>query len=393
MRRMSKIEEAGMVNVINVVMDKVRAGVDPTEAVIGVADQQKLASEKAARVCEACNKILSIDKLSSPDVAARSTPYPLADAAIVMRRLEPGPGQEVQVVTIRKTASEGIPVYATEVPVPEYTPEERAYLDEHVNAEAVATTARLTKLAMDEYFQADSESRQEELGAEKDFVSLVEAAENLNNQDAANLARYIEATYGELGTELVHMLADATGKEMPPPSAKEASAFVSLNTPIYTLVDRFMERGCARLEALIAKEVACKQASDGFMSYLDAASTAAERINPKQLPVDDGKNPFSPEITLRMKNLALKDGFANMYLDDSFLSQYPPETVLDAYNKVLQLYPDLAMRQNADALITSMVKRVVTSNNELDPLEIPGAIAAGKALSDSRFRDDSRKWD
>ena len=67
-----------------------------------------------------------------------------------------------------------------------------------------------------------------------------------------------------------------------------------------------------------------------------------------------------------------KDGFANMYLDDEFLLKYPPETVLDAYNKVLRLIPELANRQNSDALITAMVKRVITSNNEIDPWKARG---------------------
>ena len=59
----------------------------------------------------------------------------------------------------------------------------------------------------------------------------------------------------------------------------------------------------------------------------------------------------------------------------------------------MQLHPEIAARQNADALVTSLVKRVITSNNEIDPLEIPAAMTAGKALADIRFREDTRPWD
>lgn len=393
MRTMSKTEETGMVDIINAVMDKVHGGADPTDTVVVLADQRNLAPEVAARVCEACNKIMSIDRLSSTDKDTRTGQYPLADADMVVKRLEPSPAQEAEVIAIKKTASEGIPEYATEVPVVEYTASERAYLNRHAILEEHTRNVRAFKLATEDYFRENNKARQEEIGAEEDYKGLVELAHNVNNKDALDLARYVESTYGSMGKELIQMLSESIGKELPAPSNKEASAFVHPDTKIYRTVDSFMERGYARLEALTRRDAATKKASDMVSGALKDMMGVVDQVTPKGLTADELKSPFSPDTTLKMRNLALKDTFANMYLDDKFLLQYPPETVLDAYNKVMQLHPEIASRQNADALITSLVKRVITSNNEIDPMEIPAAITAGKALADTRFRDDTRPWD
>jgi hypothetical protein len=86
-------------------------------------------------------------------------------------------------------------------------------------------------------------------------------------------------------------------------------------------------------------------------------------LEPEKKPVDADVPALSVDTINKMRELELKDNFANMYLDDPFLIKYPPETVLDAYNKVMQMVPTIGRRQNADALITSMVKRLITSNN------------------------------
>lgn len=393
MKLMSKTEEAGMVDIINAVMDKVHGGADPTDTIIIMADQRGLAPEAAARVCEACNKIMSIDKLSSTDKDARCGQYPLADAGAVMKRLEPSTAQEAEVIAIKKTASEGIPEYATEVPVVERTRAERAYLNRHAILEEHTRCVHAFKTATEDYFREDNKARQEEIGAEEDYKSLVDLARNINNKDALDLARYVESTYGSMGKDLIQMLSGSLDRPLPEPINKEASAFVPPDTKLYRTVDSFMERGYARLEALTRRDAAVKKAEDVVGGALKDVMGLAEHMTPKGVTAEDTKNPFSPETTLKMRNLALKDTFANMYLDDKFLLQYPPETVLDAYNKVMQLHPEIAARQNADALVTSLVKRVITSNNEIDPLEIPAAMTAGKALADIRFREDTRPWD
>lgn len=397
MRKMSKMDETRMVDIINAVMDQVKEGADPTEAIVALADQQGLSGEKAARVCEACNKIISIDHLSSTDKNVRTGRYPLADATAVVGRLEKRPGKVASdAPSLRKTASEGIPVYATVVAAPEYTQEERRYIDRHKNQERYDEAMRAFKLATEDYFQQDEKARLSETAANEDYKSLVDDAARLDNKDAADLARYVESTYGSLGRDLIKMLADTTGKEFQPPTTKEASAFVSPNTPFYKRVDRFMEHGMTRLEAMAQREAAVKQAGDATESALGVMKDIIgldRGMKAVPLSGDDNKTPFSPDTTLKMRNIALKDGFANMYLDDKFLLKYPPETVLDAYNKVLQLNPELANRQNSDALITAMVKRVITSNNEIDPLEISGAATTAKAMADRNFRIDSRPWD
>lgn len=393
MREMTKMDEAKMVNTINAVMNKVHGGADPTETIIIVANDQNMAPEAAARVCEACNKIMSIDRLSSSDQGVRTGQYPLADAGVVVKRLTPCKDEEDDnMVVIKKTASDGVPELKGMTPVT-YSKAEKAFLTRHSRKEAYDEGVRQFKVAAEEYLEADNKVRQEEVGAEEDYKSLVELTQNLGNKDALDLARYVESTYGSLGKDLIQMLSEAIDKPLPEPSAKEASAFASPGTSLYRAVDRFMEHGYNRLEHMMRRDMASKRAGDGLVGIMKDVAGVGDVMNPKTLPSDDTQSPFSPSTSLKMRNMALKDGFANMYLDDKFLLQYPPETVLDAYNKVLQLHPELAMRTNADALITSIVKRIITSNNEIDPLEIPSAATAEKALVDTRSRSDLRPWD
>lgn len=391
MKKMSKTEEARMVDVIGTVMGKIAKGENPTEAVIKAAGEIGMSPGAAARICEACNKMLSIDRLAEggPD---RAGEYPLADAQAVIARLGPAPDEAPRVVVIRKTASEGVPKHAGVV-WHERSPEDldRARYRDLLENKQKAT--RAVKKAMEEYVQEDDRAHREEMLAAEDYDGLVAAAEKLDDPQALDLARYIQSVYGELGETLIKMLAESLGRELPETVGKEASAFVAPKGGIYARVDRFMERGARRLEALADRDLALKKAADGITDAVASILSGAEKSFPKEDPVEGGESPFSAEMVLRMRNLALKDNFANMYLDDRFLLQYPPETVLDAYNKVMQLHPEISTRQNADALVTAMVKRVITSNNELDPLEIPAALAAGKSLVDSQSRRDTSKWD
>lgn len=104
------------------------------------------------------------------------------------------------------------------------------------------------------------------------------------------------------------------------------------------------------------------------------------------------EDPISLPMARKMNDLEVKDMFANMYLGDEFLSQYDPKTVQEAFNTVIQSVPALVKRSNSDALIKAMVKRLITSNNQIDPLEVKNMVDINKAITDSRAKEENSIW-
>lgn len=77
----------------------------------------------------------------------------------------------------------------------------------------------------------------------------------------------------------------------------------------------------------------------------------------------DSDGPLDEYLSVRADNrlnkLPVKQGFVDMYLNDETLIQYDPVLVFDAYNKVLQMEPEIHLRRNSGPIITAMVKRVL----------------------------------
>jgi len=398
MNKMSLTDEARMADTLMAVMERINQGTDPTEAVADIADQQGLSGERVARVCEAANKLVSINRLASADRHVRTSPFPLADARAVMERLGRPRTVKTASAPLRRTAEDGVFRHSAEGLSDWLTEEDRrqSRLNENMSKVAAERTAMSSVIA--DYDRAGERARIERAGAEETARSLADEASTLGSEEAVELARYIEATYGEQGTELIKMLNDIAEKRLPEVTPKEAAAYVATkDTPCLKLVDAFMSHAYAITEAEADRQYAIKKAFDLTSALMSATKdiVGLDRVS-EPLPdrsVNPGKIPFKPEIINKMRTLALKDGFANMYLDDRFLTRYPPETVLDAYNKVMQLVPELATRQNSDALVTAMVKRVLTSSNEIDPVEIPSMLQASSSINRSRNDKEKAMWE
>lgn len=395
MQKMSKLEESKMADTLLAVIDRVNAGENPNDVIVEIADREGYTGERAARLCEASNKLASIERLASRDERTRKASFPLADAEQVVSRLNAPPSVKKASAPLRKTGDVGI-ARVDHAPSFKLSDEELLYTRRIEVANKIAEEVSLSKTSIQEYEQTGQRAAEEAIGAEEGLKSLVSEAGRLGSDDAAELARYIQATYGEQGKELIKLLNSLLEQDLPQPTVKEAAAYVaSPDTPCVREVDRFMGHVHNHVESLANRALAAKEAVDplAWAGAIMGATIKMDKQESEEPPVNPMKNPFKREVFSRMKRAELKDTFANMYLDDKFLLSYPPETVLDAYNKVMQLYPGLARRQNSDALITSAVKKIITSNSEIDPLEISAAASTEKALADAMKITDASSWE
>ena len=112
-----------------------------------------------------------------------------------------------------------------------------------------------------------------------------------------------------------------------------------------------------------------------------AKSLATPPDDPSKL-----KDPLSLKMERKFNDLDVKDTFASMYLSDQFLRSYSPKVVKDAYNSVLQAVPSLIKRNNSEALIKALVKRIITTNSQIDPLEVGTFVDMEKSLAETKLK-------
>lgn len=395
--RMPYREEDKMVQTISAVLKDMGKGKSPEDSVVSAAIAHKLTPSQTTRVCEACNKMSAIQHLSCLDVKVKKSDFPLADPNKVAKRLKDMNKAEHAPVSVRKTASDGIHQVSVEKGLRKIlgvTSLDRATLVALDMKSKVASAQKEAQGLVDTHANKELARRRAEARYQDAFADLLVTAEKSSLKQAADLARYLTAG-GKHEKGVLKLLYDHL------PAYKEASitlphAFVPTGS--------ILEKKATAVIQAAAKAVAAAEESDMVkkeaIDFLNASLNVAELIREKNSESSNSTdappvtaNPFSVSTVNRMNELSMKDGFANMYLDDEFLLQYEPKVVLDAYNKVLQMVPNLHQRQNSDALITSMVKKLITSGNQIDPLELPSTTKMEKEIAESRKNSDARAWE
>ena len=248
-----------------------------------------------------------------------------------------------------------------------------------------------------------------------EMADLVKMVAQSGNADAVDLAKYVTATYGEEGKTLIKMIAEAMEDHSESDddddeddhdeddfqgetSFKEASApyWVGTGSPLQNAADSLMTKVHIYAEKKLAADAAIKEAAALFgdiANDLAAVQGAGRTVVDKPEGISkDIEDPISLPMARKMNDLEVKDMFANMYLGDEFLSQYDPVTVQNAFNTVIQAVPALVKRRNSDALIKAMVKRLITSNNQIDPLEVKNMVDINKAVTEARAKEENSIW-
>jgi len=394
MGKMSLVEENKLMRSVSDILDKVGKGTPPEDAVVAAALQEKFGPSKIARVCEACNKMASIEYLSSASAKERSASFPLADPSRVLRRVEEATTAKAAPIQLRKTAADGVPeVTADKV---------RAVLGISRRDRAIARAPEfLAKIAnlplvMDDLFErcdrASDEVGVQGEGASEALADLIRVIET-SSEAPQEISRNIVALGKDKGYELLELINKHLDTPLPDNDTSNWVPTDSKLTPYITSLLSALGGVQGAKEAAEQTYKIAAGAIEGGLSLLTSGPAAiGGLLDPEKKPVDADAPALSVDTINKMRELELKDNFANMYLDDPFLIKYPPETVLDAYNKVMQMVPTVGRRQNADALITSMVKRLITSNNAIDPLEITNVAKIESEMNKARSINDDLTW-
>lgn len=391
--KMSMRDEERMVNTISVVLQDINKGKSPEDAVVDAAVSRKLTPTQTARVCEACNKMSAIQRLSSPDVGCKKATFPLADPKKVSKRLKDMDKAEHAPIKLRKTASDDLPKADVPMTVTKslgITHLDRAKVYARDITLKVASIPQELQYLTEMYDHKVASSKIAHARFEDAFADLITSLEKAPLKDASDLANYL--ANGDSGQqEALRTIFDYV-PHYQEYRIKLASAWEPSGSPLEGKADAFILAAKKAAEADLDAELAKKEALDLLNAGLNTISMLKDTPLAEKDPLLPTDNPFSVDTTNRLNELAMKDSFANMYLDDDFLKQYEPEVVLDAYNKVLQMIPGLHQRQNADALVTSMVKKLITAGNQIDPLEIEGLTTMAKNLAQAQQASDERKW-
>ena len=391
---MSYISEVRLADSVNAILNDISRGTAPEEAVIKVATEQKMGPAKVARLCEATNKIMSIHHLSFSDVGKKASAFALVDTQEVLRRMRDTSDIEKNPIKFKKTASDFIPkksaisalrsLYAI-------SDKNRASLDMPGLKAKLAEDTMNTDKALQDLDVAQSYESRAQADCDISMKDVVEKVKALGNDDAEDLANYIATTYGDEGKVLIKTISDLiTGtdqaaKPLPNPSVKEGSAWVSTHTAAHKAVDNFMDKVEYYTQTRIMHQHALKLAMDSVSEAITTVSklNEAARSMGTEVPGVNAESPFSLKAERKFNDLDIKDTFANIYLGDNFLREYDPKEVRNAYNAVMQAVPGLIKRKNSEALVKALIKRVITSNNQIDPLEVSSFVDMEKALMDT----------
>lgn len=392
--RMSMKDEERMVNTISGVLQDINRGKSPEDAVVDAAVSRKLTPTQTSRVCEACNKMSAIQRLSSSDVECKKATFPLADPKKVAKRLKDMDKAEHAPIKLRKTASDDLP--RADVPMTVTKALGMTHLD---RAKVYATEMRSKIASVPQTLRHLTEMYDHQVLAskvayarfEEAFAELLTSLEAAPLKESSDLANYL-ANGDDKQQEALRSIFEYVPRYQEY-RIKLASAWEPTGSHLEKKADAFILAAKKAADAELTAELTKKEAIDLLNAGLNTISMLQDKVLPEKDVMIPTENPFSVDTTNRLNELAMKDSFANMYLDDEFLKQYEPEVVLDAYNKVLQMVPGLHQRQNADALITAMVKKTITAGNQIDPLEIAGVATMAKDLAQAQVALDERKWD
>ena len=387
MKKMAYREEMKLADNIDHIMSAVEKGSNPTDTVVKWASDTDASSEAVSRVCETINKLMAITHIAGNTGIKRASAFELIDVDKVQKHLKASKQAADVEFSLPNTAM-------TDIPLMDYSREaiKRANDDiEKPDQNDVPTDAEKglnyeeANEAVDKVCHAQEQCKHAEMDADDKYHNMSAEVEGLGNQDLTDLAKYVQANYGEKGEQLIDMLYQVAHQDKPV-NIKEASGKIVLSTgtPAHKAVDAFMLASCRYLIRKEGADMAVKVATSmaSILGTLKEGLTAAAENNPSDtLPA-----PLSVEGAKRINKLSTTDNFANIYLGDEFLNKYPPETVLTAYNNIIQAVPSLAKRPNSEALVKSLVKRMVTTNNQFDPLELKGLADLDKTLTDTNLK-------
>ena len=199
-----------MVDTVKAALDRCSKGGDPSEVVAKLALDQNMSSEEAARVCEAVNKVASINYLSDSR-NDRSATFPLANSAEVVQMMKDSMKVAKDPFKFRKTASDGLVRVKDKMKL--VTDEERAkYAEASAKAEYSSKWLDVQAAGLG-LKQASEELRLHEYKLNDEFIALVDKIASMPQEEAEDFANYAVMAHGQNGLNFLTALENLTGSK------------------------------------------------------------------------------------------------------------------------------------------------------------------------------------
>lgn len=233
MKRLDRFQESKMVDTVKTAVDRCGKGADPSKVVAELAIEKDMTTEQAARICEAVNKIASIEYLSNKD-NDREADFPLADSAVVKKIMKDSFKLAKDPFRFRKTASEG--VEGSPKKVSYVTDEQRKEYNKASHASELSEDYMKIQAAAQALKLASDEARLVEYKLHDNMISLANKCASLSEDDAQDMANYAVSHYGKDGVNFLTALENLTDREFD----KSYRPFMKTGSDIEDAVDDFM---------------------------------------------------------------------------------------------------------------------------------------------------------
>lgn len=218
MKKISPMAEMRMVDTIRAARESSGRGTNPSEAVAKLAMEQNMSTEQAARICEAFNKLASIDHLSS-DQGDRAANFPLADSSAVRKIMRDSLKVANEPFKFRRTINDDLPLpkmtdkQAMEM-IYKPTEEEQKMLDTATDRMQYLADWERTQSGVKAMKVASEEARLGELMFGEAFIKFGNKVASMDDRAVDNMARYAVYNYGKDGVNFLTALENLTGREI-----------------------------------------------------------------------------------------------------------------------------------------------------------------------------------
>lgn len=383
MERISKKDEARVIDALKQAIKQANAGVAPSTAISKVATAERFSPEIVKRMVEGFNTSKTLHHLKTAK-DSRDGSFPIADFKEVLSEMYP---EEVKTRREEKVATA----------VPEYydMPEPVNYMEKKSNVALPVVKAEPYPTDPNAFYRryhnkkSAAEKRIKDIRSEyylayENFQNNIKEAAHhfrlVTHEPFADFERRVQCEFGDTGTKLLDVIYKAANlKRKPKPLEKRSSVIFPLQTP-YTYTAAAIEQ--ARVMRKKAEEFAiAKQALDKAVADIDELIPKKEAgalssmyviqnaVKPL-LPTPDRGEPdsekvldnlYDPEHETELRSIKTQSMLNNLMANDPIISGYDEDEVLRAYNDISSMTPYAATQPN---VMRGMLRRVLMESEQ-----------------------------
>lgn len=405
-------KEATIITAIQGVVDNVRDGMSPTDAVIKVAEEEKLSRNFVDMVCMGYNTgATNHQRESESNVLSKYADFPLAEAekvAEVLWSAEVKTPAEIKAASVVSDQYSSAPVRKPSLPM---ATEKVAHVSEPKPLElpAIEKEAHAVNRVRDMRQELLRKRAEASNAKDKLIVALGELGDHFKQArhefplwDYAVLAKF-----GSAGDTICSYIADRNGHKRHNTLPKQASAIDWTTGPYRqavvcvelakqasvaardyaaseeeatkeagVLLDPFLS---SEPNSILLKEDTQKQAGIGSLLGFQAMRSLAkqDQPTPEQQAARMADDLSDPDHDTALRQIQAQTMLQDMLQNDEVISGYDPEEVTTSYNEMAQLSPQSAIQP---ALVRPWLRKRLTQG-AIEPFEAAEMANVEKTIS------------